>query len=63
MKLEGTWCTEDIDNEHLDLKGIFNHRKQTHFSNSVINATSGFSKGQRKLQRKNASYFSKNNFV
>ena len=20
MKLEGTWCTEDIDNEHLQLR-------------------------------------------
>ena len=46
MKLEGTWCTEDIDNEHLQLRV---------FSNLVMNATSSSSKGQRKFQRKNTS--------
>ena len=46
MKLEGTWCTEDIDNEHLQLRV---------FSNLVMNATSSSLKGQKKFQRKNTS--------
>ena len=54
MKLEGTWCTEDIDNEHLQLK-VFSTAEKAHFSNLVMNATSTSSKGQRKFQRKNTS--------
>ena len=38
MKLEGTWCTEDIDNEHLQLR-MFSTSEKTHFSNSVMTAT------------------------
>ena len=53
MKLEGT-CTEDIDNEHLQLR-VFSTAEKTHFSNLVMNATSSSSKGQRKFQRKNMS--------
>ena len=30
MKLEGTWCTEDIDNEHLQL-GVFSITEQILF--------------------------------
>ena len=30
MKLEGTWCTEDIDNEHLHL-GVFSITEQILF--------------------------------
>ena len=54
MKLEGTWCTEDIDNEHLQLR-VFSTAEKNHFSNLVINATSSSSKGQWKLQRKKTS--------
>ena len=54
MKLEGTWCTEDIDNEHLQLR-VFSTAEKTHFSNLVMNATSSSSKGRRKFQRKNTS--------
>ena len=54
MKLERNWCTEDIDNEHLQLR-VFSTAEKTHFSNLVMNATSSSSKGQRKFQRKNTS--------
>ena len=30
MKLEVTWCTEDIDNEHLQLR-VFSTAEKTHF--------------------------------
>ena len=46
MKLEGTWCTEDIDNEHLQLR-VFSIREKISFGNSVMNATSCFSKEQK----------------
>ena len=54
MKLEGTWCTEDIDNDFLQL-GVFSTAEKTHFSNFLMHATSSFSKGQKKFQRKNTS--------
>ena len=51
MKLEGTWCTEDIDNEQLQLR-VFSTTEKKHFSNSVMNDTSCFSKGQGKFQER-----------
>ena len=31
-KIEGTWCTEDIDNEHLQFRvSVFNRRKNSFF--------------------------------
>ena len=53
-KIEGTWCTEDIDNEHLQFR-VFSTAEKTHFSSFVMNATSSSSKGQKKFQRKNTS--------
>ena len=52
MKLEGTLCSEDIDNEHLR---VFSTAEKTHFSNFVINGTSSSSKGQGKFQEKNTN--------
>ena len=31
MKLEGTWCTEDIDNEHLQLRVFSTAEKNSFF--------------------------------
>ena len=31
MNLEGTWCTEGIDNEHFTIKSVFNRRKKLIF--------------------------------
>ena len=42
MKLEGTWCTEDIDNEYLELR-VFSTAEKTSFFK--LNATSYSSKG------------------
>ena len=61
MELEGTWRTEDIDNEHLQIR-VFSTTEKIHFSNSVRNVLSCFSRGQKKFQRKKTSLFSKNNF-
>ena len=52
MKLEETWCTEDIDNEKLQLRVLSTIEKKLFFSNSVRNATSCFSKGQRKFKER-----------
>ena len=31
MKLGGTWCTEDIDNEHLQLRTFWTAEKKLKF--------------------------------
>ena len=31
MKLEGAWCTEDIDNKHLQLRVFSNAEKYSFF--------------------------------
>ena len=56
LKLEGTWCTEDFDNEHLQLR-VFSATKKK------LNATSCFSRGHRKIRRMNTNFNSRNNFI
>ena len=60
MKLEGTWCTEDIYNEHLQL-GVFSITEKISFWNSVMNATSCFSKGQKSFKKRIRVNFQRTN--
>ena len=61
MKLEGTWFTEDINNEHLQLR-VFSATENITFK--LLNERNVvFLERAKKIQRKNSSYTSKNNFI
>ena len=62
MKVEGTWCTEDIDNEDLKLR-VFSAVEKNSLLISLMNATSCFSRWAKKVQRRNSSFTSKNTFI
>ena len=61
MKLEGTWCTEDIDNEHLQL-GVFSTAEKNSFFKLSIERYVVFLERAKEVSKKDYKLFFKEQY-